>query len=93
MDQRDSKQAVKQALEKLEVQLREQINLLAAQRDYSAIVFGKGTTAGDQVRSGLNSRWLNVLRMLSVGNFDVDYILRELAGDTETVRIVAQALP
>jgi hypothetical protein len=93
MDQRDSKQAVKQALEKLEAQLRDQLNLLAAQRDYSAIVFGSGHTAGDQVRSGLNSRWLNVLRMLSVGNFDVNYVLRELAGDTETVRIVAQALP
>jgi hypothetical protein len=93
MDQHVSKQAVKQALEKLEVELREQINFLASNRDYSAIVFGSGTTAGDQVRSGLNSRWLNVLRMLSVGNFDVNYVLRELAGDTETVRIVAQALP
>lgn len=93
MDQNASRQAVKQSLERLEGQLREQLNLLANARNYSAIVFGQGTTAGDQVRSGLNSRWLNVLRLLSVGNFDINYVLGELHGDAETTKVVCQSLP
>jgi len=87
------KAIIKATLETEEAALRKQMNELAEQRKYSEIVFDKEhNIAGESLRNGLNSRWLNVLRMLSVGDFSITWIERELRGDMTTLRKIHVAL-
>ena len=70
---------------KIEKELRDEMNRLADDIQYSKIVFGEGRTGGESVRRSLNSRWLNVLRLVSCGNFHQAWLQQELYNDPETL--------
>lgn len=91
-------QIVLTVLDQEERDLRARIIELAEKRDYISIVFhdtGSGTV-GDSVRSGLNSRWLNCLRLLSgliKKQWDSTFVLKELSSDDPILKKIHQALP
>ena len=95
MDQQQTKIVLQATLEKIELELRSRIMLLASKHDYNAIVFNDDRvgTVGDQMRTGLNSRWLNIMRLLSMKNFNAEFILQELKGDIKTLIVITKALP
>ena len=91
-------EAVQTTLNTVEKELRNKIFALAEANDYSGISFHPDyRIAGESLQKGLNSRWLNVLRLKSLlakGECDYLFVCTELSRqDMETLKAVHKAMP
>jgi hypothetical protein len=76
--------------------LRQEMNNLAEKYDYLAIVFNPAKDImGESVRTGLNSRWLNILRLIHLMKTGTDStsVMREFRSDDPVLRRIWMALP
>jgi len=86
--------AIRTVLVNEEKELRQRMNELAEKYDYRGITFSNeddDATVGESLQRGLNSRWLNIVRLISVGDFSIGWIAREL--DMDTLAKVHRAMP